>query len=423
MANVTLDPSAPAHLRWNFTVNVLDITFITLGFSLISRDTVIPVLVSTLTDSKIAIGLIPALWSLGYYLPQLLMANFTEGLRYKKPFVVVVSGIGERLPYLAMALAVWFWAIDRPLLTLFVILGGLATASTSAGIATPAWFDMIAKVIPVHRRGIWSGLGHSLGAGMGVIGAFFVGRILVAIDYPRNFAMLFFIAFIWILISWVALTLNREPPSLVTKEKMTTRQYLRRLPQVLRRNPNYTRFLISRSTIQLGAMASGFYMVYGTERFDIDGTVVGALTGVLIGSQAVMNLIWGNLGDRLGHKTVLTVAALLLSLASVLAWQAQSVLWLGIVFFLLGCYTAADMVSALNIILEFCAAEDRPTYIGLTNTLLAPMVTLAPILGGWLAEKAGYEGLFVVALTISTLGGVLLLRWVQEPRGMGFSHY
>jgi MFS family permease len=69
----------------------------------------------------------------------------------------------------------------------------------------------------------------------------------------------------------------------------------------------------------------------------------------------------------------------------------------------------------MNIILEFCAPEDRPTYIGLTNTLLAPGM-LAPVLGGWLATWAGYEGLFVVALVASLLGGVLLAVSVREPR-------
>ena len=41
-----------ANLRWNFGVNIIDITFITLGLSLISRETVMPVLVSKLTDSN-----------------------------------------------------------------------------------------------------------------------------------------------------------------------------------------------------------------------------------------------------------------------------------------------------------------------------------------------------------------------------------
>ena len=38
-------------------------------------------------------------------------------------------------------------------------------------------------------------------------------------------------------------------------------------------------------------------------------------------------------------------------------------------------------MSRLNIILEFAVPEDQPTFIGLTNTLLAPVVFLAPIFG------------------------------------------
>jgi MFS family permease len=76
---------------------------------------------------------------------------------------------------------------------------------------------------------------------------------------------------------------------------------------------------------------------------------------------------------------------------------------------------SGNAVSRMNIILEFCAPEDRPTYIGLTNTLLAPAM-LAPVLGGWLATWAGYRGLFLVAAVVSVLGAALLAFWVREPR-------
>jgi MFS family permease len=74
------------------------------------------------------------------------------------------------------------------------------------------------------------------------------------------------------------------------------------------------------------------------------------------------------------------------------------------------------MVSGMNIILEFCEPEDRPTYIGLTSTLLAPTRALGPILGGWLATLLDYRGMFLVALALSLLGGGMLLGWVREPR-------
>ncbi len=416
MPEVALPHQAEKNLRWNFSVNLVDIIFITLGLSIVSRDTVMPLLVSQLTDSKIAVGLIPAIFSLGFYLPQLLTANFTEGLRYKKPFVMWIGGLCERIPYALIGGAVLLFAVDMPLAALVVVLLGLGASAFGAGIATPAWFDMIAKVIPVSRRGIWSGSGHSVGAMLGIVGALFAGQILERYAFPLNFAILFAIASTALAISWGGLALNREPPSEIAAERVPIRRYLRRLPAVLRNNRNYTRFLVGRTTIQLGTMANGFFLLYGIERFGVSGATVGTLTAVLVATQAVMNLVWGVVGDRWGHKVVLAGAALGMALASILALFATSWIWLIPIFILVGVYTAADMVSALNIILEFCSPHERPTYIGLTNTLLAPVVTLAPLIGGWLATWGGYPTLFVTALAVALVGWFLLSFWVQEPR-------
>ncbi|RME59248.1 MAG: MFS transporter, partial [Caldilineae bacterium] len=411
----TIDEQTARNFPWNFSVNLADIIFITLGLSLVSRETVLPVLISHLTDSKIAIGLLPAVWSLGYYLPQLLTANFTERLRYKKPFVMLVGGLGERVPYLLIGLAVWLLAERAPGVVLVLLLAGVGIAGASAGVATPAWFDMIAKVIPVQRRGLWSGLGHGVGALLGVAGAYVVGRVLDAYAYPRNFATLLFLAFLCVSISWIGLSLTREPPSTTTKERIPFIRYLGRLPGVLDRDVNYRRYLISRTVVNLGAMAAGFFIVYGVERFRLEGGQVGLLTGVLIGSVAVMNLVWGVTGDRVGHKTVQAGAALAMAGAATAALLAPSAAWLALTFALMGAYMAGEQASGLNIILEFCPPEDRPTYIGLTNTLLAPVLILAPILGGWLATALGFQALFTVAALVGGAGALLLALWVREP--------
>ena len=306
--------------------------------------------------------------------------------------------------------------MPAPTLTLFLFFLFLTIAAFSAGAGSPAWYDMIAKVIPVKRRGIWAGLGSGLGALMGIVGAYFVGRILDIYVYPGNFALLFVLAFVAIMISWVGLALNREPPSEIVKHPLPMLRYFRQLPAIFRTNQNYRRFFISRTVIQFGAMSIGFFTVYGSERFALDGASVGALTAVLVAGQALMGPLWGLLGDRLGHKIVLTMAAFALALASLVAWLAPSQAWLFVTFFLLGAYLAADWVSSLNIILEFCAPEDRPTYIGLTNTLFAPTIVLAPLVGAWIATVAGYPQLMFVSMTFAAAGGLLLAVWVHEPR-------
>lgn len=422
---------------WNFSVNLWDIAFITLGISVISRETVIPVLVSQLTDSKLAIGLVPALWSLGFYLPQLLTANWAESMPYKKPFVMLIGSVCERLPYLLIGLIVFYFALSAPAVALVAILAGIGVASSGAGLATPAWLDMIAKVIPVHRRGIWFGLGHGLGQLMGVAGAFFVGRILVSRAFPDNYALLFFLGFTLVMISWVGLALTREPVSEVTRKTAPLRHYLGRVVGVVKRDRNYRRYLISKSLVNLGGMSAGFFAVFGAELFSLDGRGVGLLTAVLVGTQAVLNPLCGLLADRVGHKAVLAGAAFCVVLApfsalvigsavgdgptvgSVISYHVFGGVPIGLLltFVFLGTFLAADHTSSLPIILEFSAPEDRPTYIGLTNTVLAPILIGAPILGGWLASVFGYALMFGVALAVGAVALVLMLFWVKEPRG------
>ena len=432
---------------WNFSVNLWDISFITLAFSFISRETVIPVLVSQLTDSKLVIGLVPAMSALGLYLPQLLTANWAESMPYKKPFVMLIGFFLERLPYLLIGLFVLFFSLSSPSVALISVLVGIGLASSGAGLGTPPWLDMIAKVIPVHRRGIWLGLGHGIGQLMGVTGAYFVGRILVTRAFPSNYALLFFLAFGFTVVSWVGLALNREPISEVTRKTVPLFRYLGRVSTVLKRDVNYRRYLISKSLVNLGGMSVGFFAVFGTEMFSLDGRGVGLLTAVLVGTQAILHPLWGLLADRIGHKTVLAAAAFFVILAPLSALivsgmaglnplsghivgaalteggaSASPPFWgtvpfgLLLTFVFLGAYLAADHTSSLNIILEFSAPQDRPTYIGLTNTVLAPILIGAPILGGWLAGAISFPALFSVALSVGVIALFLMLFWVKEPR-------
>ena len=162
-------------------------------------------------------------------------------------------------------------------------------------------------------------------------------------------------------------------------------------------------------------MGVGFFIVFGNERFQLSGADVGLLTAILIGSQAAMQLLLGWLADKRGHKANLTVSGFALASAAVLAMGATDLAGLMPAFVLLGVGLASDHVSRLNIILEFAAPEDQPTFIGLTNTLLAPVVFLAPILGGWLADF-GFETLFILMAVCGLAGGMLLFTWVKEPR-------
>ena len=406
---------------WNFGVNVLDNMFYALAISLVSKETIMPLLVSQLTDSTIAIGLIPAIFSLSFLLPQLFVANHAERLERKLPFVLLGSGVLQRLPYPLIGLALLFFAVEAPEVALVLFFVGIGIAAFGGGIVTPAWFTMIGKVIPVRRRGIFFGLADGGGMLMGIVGAYFVGRILDSVAYPRNFTLLFLLAGVPLVISWVWLALTREPASDTVKEAVPLRHYFRQLPGVLRQHVNYRRFIIGYIMLQLSMMSVSFFIIFGNLRYELSGADIGALNAVFFGTQALMRLVFGWMGDRWGHKRNLVIAASGMALAAIFVLSSSSFAGLILAYVCLACAIASDGVSHLNIVLEFAAPADQPTYIGLTNTLVAPVTFIGPVLAGAIAATFDISILFVVAMVCGVIGAALLVFWVREPRDMGLT--
>jgi hypothetical protein len=58
---------------------------------------------------------------------------------------------------------------------------------------------------------------------------------------------------------------------------------------------------------------------------------------------------------------------------------------------------------------------ERPTYVGLGNTALAPVFFVMPLAGGLVADAVGLRSVFAIALGGALLGTGLLLR-VRDPR-------
>lgn len=404
------------NLNWNFSVNVLDNMFYALAISLVSQETIMPLLVSRLTDSTIAVGLIPAIFSLSFLLPQLFVANHAERLPRKLPFVLLGSGLLQRLPYPLIGVALLLFAVEAPALALLLFFIGIAVAAFGGGIVTPAWFTMIGKVVPTRRRGIFFGLADGGGLLMGVIGAFFVGRVLDIIDYPGSFALLFLVCGLIHALSLFALSLTREPPNDEVKEALPLRHYFRRLPATLRGHANYRRFLIGYALLRLSMMAVSFFIVFGNASYTLSGADIGLLNAIFIGSQALMRLLFGWLGDRWGHKRNLVISALCMALAGAFALSSSAVSGLIPAFICLACAISSDGVSHFNIVLEFADPADQPTYIGLTNTLMAPFTFIGPIAAGWLAAAFNIHLLFVISMAFGLLGAALLWWWVREPR-------
>jgi MFS family permease len=404
------------NFRWNFAVNLADGGFFWFGLSFAAPSTIMPLYVSHLINSPLLIGLISAIAGAGWFLPQLLTANYVERMPVKKRFVVGVGLFSERLPFVVMAASAFLFAARNPSLALSLFFLTLTWHTIGAGLIAISWQDMLAKVIPVNYRGRLLGLANALGAAAGIAGAAAAAEILARYPFPTNFAVCFSLMAIFVLASWFALSLVREPPLQSNKPVISLREYVVRLPGLLRTDHNFAAYLLSRIAAVFGRMALGFVTVYAVQRWQLTDSQAGLYTTVLLVGEAVAYVGAGALADRHGHKLVQEASLALCALSMAIAVLAPSSTWIYAVFAAIGAQTAAEVVSSIGIAMEFGTPEQRPTYLGLANTIPGLFSAVAPLLGGWIASQTNYALLFVTALLFGAAAWATLHWLVQEPR-------
>lgn len=406
--------AAERDYRWNFTVNLLDGASFWFGASFMSASTIGALFLSKVTDNPLAFGLLAVVAQSGWFLPQLFTANAVERLARKKPVVVNVGFFLERLPVWLLIPAALL-ATHSAGLAVALFLLAYAIHAVGSGVIATAWQDLIARCFPVEKRGRFMGLTTFTGTGMGALGAGLSAWLLETYRFPVNFSYAFFIAAVGISLSWVFIALTKEPVQPARGQRQSMRQFWQTLRTIVARDQNFRRFLIARLLLALAAMGQGFVTVAAVRRWDVaDGTVSGFTAALLLGQMAG-TLIFGLLADRSGHKLPLELSGAAIMLSFTLAWLAPSPAWFYAVFFLLGLYIGAIIVSGILVILEFSAPERRPTYVGLANTSAGAAGALAPMLGAALAGVS-YSLLFAISAGVSLAALVLMRWWVREPR-------
>ena len=402
------------NFRWNAFVNLMDGALYWLALSFISAGTIVPLFISKLTTSTVPIGVAAMIAQAGWSLPQLFTANWTERLPWRKPMVANLGIVVERLPFwilvvAAVASARW------PGLSLGLFLVAYAWRVMGGGAMGPAWQDMIARVIPLDRRGRFWGLSSSLGVGSGVAGSLLSAWLLRTLPFPDSFVALFALAASLVTISWFFLAQTREPPQRVTAPRLSQRQFLAAVPGLVRQDPPFRRFLIARSVLALAAMGSGFVTVAALRRWAVSDATVGLYTAAVLVGQTIGNLVFGWMGDRYGHKRSLEWGAAAYGAAFALAWLAPAPAWYYAVFVLLGIAAGAMVVSGMMVVLEFCVPERRPTYVGIGNTVVGVASLAGPLLATGLAS-IDVNWVFAPSIAFSAVAWAVMRWWVAEPR-------
>ncbi len=403
------------HLHYNVTVGMIDggLFGIALGFA--SFGTILPLFVASMTDSATLIGLVPAIHSAGWLLPQLFTASHTSRLRRYKP-TVLLNTIHERIPFLGFAIVALLLpriGLQAGLIATFVF---LIWQGLGGGFTANPWTSMISKIIPSENRGTFFGTQAAV-ANLFISGAAIAaGYVLNGFDSPVNFAICFFVATVFFTISWGALAFTREPTD---NEKVIDEHptpFWQGASRILKRDANFNWFLVARTLSQFATMGFAFYIVYALRRFQMDTVTAGFLTATLTIAQTVANVSMGWLGDKFGHRPMLILGAVAAALSSLLAWLAPSLAWFFPIFILSGLANVSIWTNGMTMATTFSGEKERPFYIGLAQTLTAPATMIAPLIGGWIADTQGFVVTFAASAVLSVVMMGILIFIIKEPQ-------
>jgi len=403
------------HLKHNVIVNLADGTFFGFGLGFSSFNTILPLFVSTLTNSAVLIGLIPAIHNMGWQLPQLFTAHKISRMPQFKPYVIMMT-VQERIPFLGLALVAFLLPTIGKTAALFATFFFLIWQGLGGGLTANGWQNMVSKIIPSDIRATFFGFQSAGSNLLASVGAVMAGYLLEKVSPPTSFMYCFLSTAGLMGFSYFFLTLTREIATPAPEFEDSKADFWQKVKTILDNDAPFRWFIVSRMAMQFGMMAQAFYIIYAVQFHHLSLSEAGIMTGVLFITQVAANPILGWISDKWSRSTVLEGGALAIGAASLLAMLAPNAGWFYVVIILSGIASTAFWTIGIAISLEFGNDLQRPTYVGLSNTLISPSTIIAPLIGGWLADINGFSATFLTSTVFAVICAVLMHLFVHDPQ-------
>jgi MFS family permease len=402
-----------------------DYLFFGVGMSFASQVTVLPSLVRSLSNSALLVGLVSAIATGGWLIPQLFTANLIAGRARLKAAVLVPAVVGRAL-FLLLPPALLLLAPGRPGAALAVFFAVHLVFWVLDGVTSVSWLDLMGRLLspPERARLIGSGMAGSgvLGIGVGLVVTVVLASPRLA--FPANYALLLACAGAAWVVSAVSFFFVREPPHAAEGHPLPWPDYFRRLFGVFRGDHDFRRVVVAQLVLGACGLAMPYYVLFGLDRLGFPQSSIGAFTSFQVAGGIAAALGMGRLAERRGSRSVMRLWGVLTVLTplAALAFPALAAAMpvaaapfaYGAVFLVLGAQGSASMNGFISWVMEYAPVAQRPMYIGFANALSGTSLVM-PIIGGLLLTWAGYPLLFAAAAA-AALAGLLLTLRIAEPR-------
>jgi len=417
---------ADRYLRRNFFLLLTEYSTRHVAMAFIDPTIILPVFLSRLTDSPLLIGLNGSLPFTMWLFPQLFAARYLSGKTQKKRYILIPT-LANRPVCFVLALALLLGGVRYPPLMLTLVILGSSLLWVTQGLSSVAWFDLVDKAMPTRQRGRLFGSGQ-VASGLLIVGAGLVISYILdgaGLPFPRDYAVLFLTGGAIFAADWFVMAAVKEPEETNAVDPGTSNgSFMRHLADIWKQDRDFRTFIAVRLLTGLKGLATPFYAIFGIEQLGLGEGVVGSFTSILMIGSMVGAVLLGALYEKRGGRWSIRGGVAAGMLAPLWALLLPSLMpaghpWMiyayGLVFFALGVQKANFLQGFYNYLLDLAPADERPTYIALSNTINGLVLWPAAMVGGAILNLTGNSYPTLFGITAAGMGvGLLCTAWLAE---------
>jgi len=401
------------HIKKNYILGIINGFMFNVSESITGPRTVLPLFMSTITNSSFIIGLACSMHDALWPLPQIFTAHFLEGRPYKK-FMYVYTAFIRSGAIFMMSILIF---INPPaILPFFLLL--LFIYQFSGGLAGLSFMDIVGKTISAKKQPSFWGFRMAIGGTLSVAAGFYVKWILGDAPTNFNFGILYITAGILVAIALLSFCFAYEPKDEVQKKTKKFSVFFSEGVKLLAKDSNFKSLFFTRVLLGMSFGMNPFYVLFALRVLKMSAADVGILISVQMTGMIISNYLWSRMAKHFGMRSILSITSILAVMIPLLAFLCHGVerAPLYIMFFLIGCTVSGISVGSPSILLSIAPEVKRPTYIGFMNTFLAP-VFFYPTLNGVIIDKFSYTPALVVSV-ITGISAFIILRGMKIEKSL-----
>jgi MFS family permease len=387
--------------------NVTHAFFLALAITIAEPSTILPLMVHHFSDSMVIVGIFASLLRGGAIMIQLYAAFHAQAYKRVLPYLGKVFFF-RWISWFSIGLSIFLIGDSNKPLTLFFIGLGLFFFSFTAGFGAIYFKELQAKLFSKKYRGRTMANRQVAGSIASIISGGVAGYVLNHYEAPLNYAYLFMVSSIFMVIGFVVFITIEEPEkeNISIKEKHF-KTFIQNAVLLLKKDKRLQQQIFAIFLSYSYFLSMPFVILNANSAFTLTGWMLGGfITVQMLGSIIGSTFLWRRIHE---YEKMLSLSFLFMIVAFVMALFADNVYVYAMIFLFFGVALDGFNISGMNLVIEIAPEDKRPIYTAVQTNIVS-LGLFFPILGGIILK---FVGSYTVIYTISI---VLLLAGLYVSR-------